>query len=353
MERIAIIGPGGAGKSTLARRLGEVTGLPLIHLDREHWRPGWVEPPREEWERRVSELAAGDRWIIDGNYGGTMEARLARADTVVFLDFGRLRCLQGAITRRVRYRNRTRPDMTAGCDERLTWQYLKWIWDYRRTRRPSILSLLAAAGAQERGVAILRDRAQVERFVRRVASGNEAPREPGSRILILGAPGSGKTTVSRQLGSALGIVPVELDAHLWDAETWEPGEEILRRRIADAAADADWIIDGEYLPALDELLERATAVIHLAVPGGTALYRRLRRGDSIAQSIWTQGLSNRARFWVWMIAYAWRDGPKVARRLGSVADGRAVFRLRNDREIRAFVEGWANRNGADEGAPTR
>lgn len=72
MERAAIIGPGGAGKSTLARKLGEVTGLPVIHLDREHWPPGWVEPPRDEWESRVQELAAramDHRWQLRRDYG--------------------------------------------------------------------------------------------------------------------------------------------------------------------------------------------------------------------------------------------------------------------------------------------
>lgn len=95
MERVAIIGPGGAGKSTLARQLGAITGVPVIHLDREHWKPGWVETPAAEWEERVRELAAAERWIIDGNYGGTLDVRLDRADTVVFLDFGRFRCLRG------------------------------------------------------------------------------------------------------------------------------------------------------------------------------------------------------------------------------------------------------------------
>lgn len=166
MERAAIIGPGGAGKSTLARKLGEVTGLPVIHLDREHWRPGWVEPPRDEWESRVQELAAGERWIIDGNYGGTMETRIERADTIVFLDFGRVRCLRGVITRRIRYRNRTRPDMTEGCQERLTWQFLKWIWDYPKTKRPGILEMLAEAQARGKRVVVLRSYGEVTEFLR-------------------------------------------------------------------------------------------------------------------------------------------------------------------------------------------
>jgi len=66
MRRIALVGPGGAGKSTLARRLGARLGLPVVHLDAEHWHPGWVETPAEEWAEKVRALASGERWIIDG-----------------------------------------------------------------------------------------------------------------------------------------------------------------------------------------------------------------------------------------------------------------------------------------------
>src|SRR5829696_8792386 len=116
MRRVSIIGSGGAGKSTLARQLGDITGLPVIHLDREFWRPGWKETPKPEWKNRVEKLVKGDEWIIDGNFGGTMEIRLAAADTVVFLDFPRVLCTFRAIKRAVAFRNRTRPDMGPGCN---------------------------------------------------------------------------------------------------------------------------------------------------------------------------------------------------------------------------------------------
>ena len=163
-QRIAIVGPGGAGKSTLARRLGERLGLPVIHLDMEHWRPGWVETPVEEWERKVRELAGRERWIIDGNYGGTMEIRMAAADTIVFLDFPRWLCLWRVLARQVRYRGRTRPDMTEGCPERLSPEFVRWIWEYPRTRRPGVLARMRSTGAHARHV-ILRSPREVEAFV--------------------------------------------------------------------------------------------------------------------------------------------------------------------------------------------
>lgn len=67
MQRVLVIGSPGSGKSTLATELAERTGLPLIHLDQEYWRAGWVEPPKAEWRQRVADLISRERWVMDGN----------------------------------------------------------------------------------------------------------------------------------------------------------------------------------------------------------------------------------------------------------------------------------------------
>ncbi|MEJ7810760.1 MAG: DNA topology modulation protein [Gemmatimonadaceae bacterium] len=173
MRRVMIIGSGGAGKSTLAARMGARTGLPVVHLDAEHWKPGWVETPEAEWARVVDALVARDSWVIDGNYGGTLDQRFAAADTVIFLDMPRAACLWGVIKRRVRFRGRTRPDVGRGCPERLTWEFIRWIWTYRATRRPGILKRLESL-AREKRVVRLTTRAEVEAFVTELAPATRA-----------------------------------------------------------------------------------------------------------------------------------------------------------------------------------
>ncbi len=127
MQRVLIIGPCGAGKSTLARALGAKLGLPVFHMDQLNWQPGWVESSKDEIRARLASIIAGDRWLIDGNYGGTLEPRLERADTVVYLDYPIRLCVARLLRRIWTYRGRTRPDMTEGCPERLDIGFLFYL----------------------------------------------------------------------------------------------------------------------------------------------------------------------------------------------------------------------------------
>ena len=94
----------GAGKSTFARVLSAKTGVPVIHLDVYFWNPGWVEPSEDEWRERQRDLITSDEWILDGNYHATLDLRLERADTAVFLDTPWWVCAWRALGRGVRKR---------------------------------------------------------------------------------------------------------------------------------------------------------------------------------------------------------------------------------------------------------
>jgi adenylate kinase family enzyme len=165
MRKILLIGSGGSGKSTLAGRIAARTGLLLIHLDALFWKPGWQETPREEWKEIVVELLQRDSWVMDGNYGGTLDMRLAACDGVVFLDFPATVCLWRLLKRRLQFHRKSRPDMPAGCPERLSWSFLRWIWSYGRDRRPRILQKLATVAAQGKQVHILDSSTAVEAFI--------------------------------------------------------------------------------------------------------------------------------------------------------------------------------------------
>jgi adenylate kinase family enzyme len=168
VRRVVIVGSGGAGKSTLALRLGAATGLPVVHLDREFWRPGWVRTPREEWFVRVEELLAAEAWIMDGNFDNTMELRFAAADTIVVLDLPTRVCMLRALRRSLLGRWGRRPDLAEGCDERIDREFLRWVWRFRRDQLPKIMRRVEAVRATKR-VVLLRSNADVEAFVESAA----------------------------------------------------------------------------------------------------------------------------------------------------------------------------------------
>ena len=167
MRRVAIIGPGGAGKTILARKLGRRVGLPVVHLDRVFWRPGWVEPDRSEWETAHRQALAGEAWIADGNFGSTMAERLGWADTIVLLDPPPLLCLWRVAWRNLRWLGLRRDDLPAGCHERPSLAFWRYVLRYRKTRLLRVTERIEAAGPGKR-VIIVHSRSDVRRFLAEV-----------------------------------------------------------------------------------------------------------------------------------------------------------------------------------------
>lgn len=152
MKRVVILGIPGAGKSTFARELGEKLDLPVYHLDRYFWRPGWKASSQDEFDQTLRELMTRDDWIMDGNYRRTIPLRLERADTAIHLDLPRRTALRRVVKRIATYRHGGRPDMAEGCPERwLDRDFLRYIWRYHQDVHPEVVGYLdefAAAGGR-------------------------------------------------------------------------------------------------------------------------------------------------------------------------------------------------------------
>ncbi|QKG71531.1 P-loop NTPase family protein [Erythrobacter mangrovi] len=131
MQRVLVVGPCGAGKSTLAMELAEKLALPLFHLDKLNWQPGWIESPREELVERIEGVISAERWLLEGTYGSTLAQRLPRADTVVYLDYPISLCLWRLVKRIWHWRGRSRPDMTEGCEERFNLAFFFYVVSWR------------------------------------------------------------------------------------------------------------------------------------------------------------------------------------------------------------------------------
>ena len=163
MERIIIIGCGGAGKSTLAQKLGEKLDIPVVHLDKLFWKPGWVEMPKDEFDELLRQEMAKERWIMDGNFNRTLPERIARCDTLIYLDFNRFTCLMGVLKRVLTTYGTVRPDMGEGCPERIDFTFLKWLWNFNKNKREGNYRLLNEAAHAE--TIVLKNRRAVKKFL--------------------------------------------------------------------------------------------------------------------------------------------------------------------------------------------
>lgn len=141
-KRITVIGCSGSGKSTFSRRLGEITGIPVYHLDRLFWKSGWVQEDREVFREKQAGITRRDSWIIDGHYFSTMEMRLERADLVFRFKIGRIKCILGVIKRFIYNYGKTRPDMGEGCEEKIDWEFIKYVWNFDKVQQQRTDSLL-------------------------------------------------------------------------------------------------------------------------------------------------------------------------------------------------------------------
>lgn len=135
-QKIIVIGRSGSGKSSLSKKLRDVTGLPLFHLDNIWWQSDKSHISREEFDQKLDEILLTDRWMIDGDYSRTYEMRFQACDTIIFLDYPIDVCMNG-IKERIG-KNRTDIPWT---EQALDSELVKLVERYETDNRPVILSL--------------------------------------------------------------------------------------------------------------------------------------------------------------------------------------------------------------------
>jgi adenylate kinase family enzyme len=162
VDRIAIMGCGGSGKSRLARSLGAALGIEPVHLDGLYYDTDWKPLDKEKFADLQRGLVAAPRWIIDGNYASSLPIRLQAADTVIFLDLPGQACLWGIIQRRLRHGGGQH--QAIGVYDRITWNFIRYILGYRRTMAPRVRALIAEH-AGDAHVVILHNRRGARRYL--------------------------------------------------------------------------------------------------------------------------------------------------------------------------------------------
>lgn len=164
MKRILVLGPSGSGKSTFAKALADRLALPWICLDHYYWKPNWVETPEEEWREVVASLIAQDEWVMDGNYSKTLEMRIRKADTAIFLDVPRRVSFWRVFKRRIIHRGKVRAELAEGCKEKIDLDFLRWIWGYPTRTRPLVDRILDD-NSKDKTIVVLKGAKQAEEYL--------------------------------------------------------------------------------------------------------------------------------------------------------------------------------------------
>ncbi len=159
MKKVIVIGCPGSGKTTFAEKLNKITGLPLYYLDAVWHKPDKTHIPREEFDQRIAEIFATPEWIIDGNYGRTIEMRLKECDTVFLFDLPTEVCLQGA-TERIGKERYDLPWLETEPDP----EFMRFIEEFPQTTLPKIYELIEKYKS-EKQVVIFKSRKDADEYI--------------------------------------------------------------------------------------------------------------------------------------------------------------------------------------------
>lgn len=163
-KKILVIGSPGAGKSTLTKKMSQISGIPAIHLDALFWQPHWTETPQTEWLEIVRKIIKNKKWIMDGNFSSSFDIRIPTADLIVFLDFPRWICMWRIFQRVLQNHGKVRYDMGNECPEKWDWEFVKYVWKFKQNIRPENLTKLKQHAASKK-IITLRKPKEAQEFL--------------------------------------------------------------------------------------------------------------------------------------------------------------------------------------------
>ena len=140
-NRISIIGGAGTGKTTLSNLLSEKYNIPVTHIDGIHHLKNWQVRDKLERDKIILDIVEKEKWIIDGTYKDTIKQRLEKSDLIIWLDYSTFAQIKGILKRFFKNPGKEKPEIP-GCNERLNWEFFKYVLKYNRNKRYHVVNAL-------------------------------------------------------------------------------------------------------------------------------------------------------------------------------------------------------------------
>jgi len=168
MQKVLVLGCCGAGKSTFSKKLHSILKLPLIHLDSYYHKPNWKEPEKEEWAKVLKKILSRESFIMDGTYLESLDERIKKSDTIIYLDYSLIKCFFRVIKRVLIDFGKKRSDMAPGCNEEFDLEFLWFVLTFNNKFRKEIIQKLNSVKNKKK-VAIFKTDKHADKFLAQIS----------------------------------------------------------------------------------------------------------------------------------------------------------------------------------------